>query len=177
LLLNIGDGTFQPVIPYPAAGKISSFITLADLNNDSRPDIVVANQAYPTDFHGSVSVLMNNMVDTTPPFITIAAAPKTLWPANWQMMPVHISGTIVGLGSPVDASSAEYVVSDEYDRVEPSGHLSLDANGKYSVTIFLQASRRTNDLDGRRYLIRISAQDTVGNKAVKWARVIVPHQL
>ena len=177
LLLNNGDGTFQPVIPYPAAGKISSFITLADLNNDSRPDIVVANQAYPTDFHGSVSVLMNNMVDTTPPFITIAAAPKTLWPANWQMMPVHISGTIVGLGSPVDASSAEYVVSDEYDRVEPSGHLSLDANGKYSVTIFLQASRRTNDLDGRRYLIRISAKDTVGNKAVKWARVIVPHQL
>ena len=177
LLLNNGDGTFQTVFPYPAGGKTSSFITLADLNNDSRPDVVVANQAYPPDLHGSVSVLMNNEVDTTPPYITISATPKTLWPANWKLVPVVVSGTIVGLGSSVDTDSVEYVVHDEYDRVEPSGHISLDSTGKYAFTIFLQASRQVNDLDGRRYFIRVSAKDTAGNKAARWARVIVPHEL
>jgi hypothetical protein len=41
VLLNNGDGTFQPVALYPA-GFVPNYIAAADFNNDGRPDIFVA---------------------------------------------------------------------------------------------------------------------------------------
>jgi DNA-binding beta-propeller fold protein YncE len=83
--------------------------------------------------------------DLTPPSLTITATPATLWPPNGKLVPVTIVATITDAGSGVDPNTTIYAVDDEYGSVEPSGSLTLGADGRYSATIPLQASRHGND--------------------------------
>ena len=71
--------------------------------------------------------------------------------------------------------STAYIVMDEYGQVQPKGPVTLMLNSSYSFLISLQASRRGNDQDGRRYTIVVSATDTAGNLGVKSTIVTVPH--
>jgi parallel beta-helix repeat protein len=116
-------------------------------------------------------------LDQTPPAITIAASPTTLWPPNGQLVTVTVSGTITdepgGLG--VNLGSAAYVVMDEYGQVQPRGGLAVEADGRYTFTVALEASRRGNDQDGRHYTIAVSAKDNAGNLGVASTIVTVPH--
>jgi hypothetical protein len=143
--------------------------------------------------NGAASVLMNLLnfpnlslffglafappVPTSPPVITITATPETLWPPNGKLVPVTIAGTIMDAGSGVKPSTAAYVVTDEYRQVQPKGSVDLRADGNYSFTIQLQASRNDNDKDGRQYIITVSAQDTAGNTGSAATGVTVPHDL
>jgi hypothetical protein len=91
---------------------------------------------------------------------------------------VTVSGTITDNepgGSGVNASSAAYVVADEYGQIQPSGSLTLRANGSYSFTISLQASPNGNDQDGRHSTITLSAKDNAGNLGAASTIVTVPH--
>ena len=131
----------------------------------------LAQLGFPTEL-----VVMGQADDVTPPVITVSATPKTLWPPNGKMVTVTISGTITDTQSGVDASTAAFEVKDEYGLIQPSGQITtLDASGRYSFRIQLQASRKGNDKDGRQYTIIVSAQDNEGNKGVGTASVIVPH--
>jgi len=75
----------------------------------------------------------------------------------------------------VQAGSAASVVMDEYGQIQPSGSLTLTADGSYAFTVALEASRRGNDQDGRHYTITVSTRDTIGNPGFKSATVTVPH--
>jgi probable HAF family extracellular repeat protein len=91
-------------------------------------------------------------VDKIPPVITVAASPTTLWPPNGKRVAVTVVGTITDTepgGSGVKAGSAAYVVMDEYGQIQPHGSLTLGADGSYTFTVALEASRRGNDQDGR----------------------------
>jgi hypothetical protein len=70
--------------------------------------------------------------------------------------------------------SAAYAVTDEYGQVQPSGSFSPGADGGYTFTVALQASRNGNDRDGRRYTIMVSATDTAGNIGGASTTVTVP---
>jgi hypothetical protein len=117
------------------------------------------------------------VVDKTPPAITVSASPTTLWPPNGKRVAVTVSGTITDApgGSGVKAGSAAYVVMDEYGQIQPRGSLALGANGRYSVTVALEASRNGNDQDGRHYTIAVSAKDNAGNMGFASTIVTVPH--
>ena len=52
VLIGNGDGTFQPVVKYRAAGYGGSDIALADLNRDGNPDVLLSND--------TVTVLLGN---------------------------------------------------------------------------------------------------------------------
>lgn len=119
--------------------------------------------------------LLGNGIDTIPPVVSISANPRTLWPPNRAMIPVTVSGTITDSGSGVNPSSPTFRVSDEYGFVQPSGRVTLNADGTYSFTVLLQASRNGEDLDGRRYVITVSAVDNAGNSASVSTGVTVPH--
>jgi probable HAF family extracellular repeat protein len=110
--------------------------------------------------------------DTIPPVITVSANPETLRPPNGQLVTVTVSGTITDQGSGV--GSAAYRVIDEYGQIQPSGSIPLGADGRYAFTVQLQASRRGNDQDGRRYTIEISATDVAGNRGSASTTVTVP---
>ena len=73
------------------------------------------------------------------------------------MVPVTVSGTITDKVSGLHASTATYVVIDEYGSVQPSSKVTLGSNGNYSLTIQLQASRNGNDTDGRQYTMSVMA--------------------
>jgi len=169
LLLGNGDGTFGAHVNYPAASGARGLVA-ADFNGDGRLDLAAANQ-----FVDSISVFLQPVVDTTPPIISVAVNRATLWPPDGKMVPVTVSGKITDTGSGVNASSAAYSVKDEYGRVQPTGAIALTPGGNYSFTVFLQASRRGSDLDGRRYTVIVRGKDNAGNGRSKTSTVTVPH--
>jgi hypothetical protein len=179
VLVGNGDGTFQAAVTF-VAGEPDSYwvasLATADLNGDGKPDVVAAlsdGGASP----GPLSVLLNNTpFCTTPPVITLSTTPTSLWPPNGRIVPVTVSGTITDtVACAVNAKSAAYAVTDEYNRVQPSGGITLGAGGSYSFTIPLQASRLGKDLDGRQYTITVRATDNAGDAGSASAVVIVPH--
>jgi len=114
--------------------------------------------------------------DVTPPaFGSLAVSRTVLWPPNGSRVPVTVSGIVEDVDSSV--ASATYAVVDEYGRLQPAGTLRLDASGRFSVTVMLDASRRDADRDGRKYLIVLTAQDPAGNMSTRSAQVTVPHDL
>lgn len=113
--------------------------------------------------------------DTTPPAISLAASPRTLWPPTGRLVAVTVSGTITDAQSGVRAGTPRYAVTDEYGMVQPSGAITLGSEGRYAFTVWLEAARRGDDADGRHYTITVQAQDVAGNSAAASAVVTVPH--
>ncbi len=63
VLLGNGDGTFQTAVTYASAGSDALSVAVADVNGDSKPDIVVANfcdNSGCTNSNGIVDVLLGN---------------------------------------------------------------------------------------------------------------------
>ena len=100
-------------------------------------------------------------IDKTPPLATVDANPNILWPPNGKMVDVTITGSATD-----DASYIIIQVDDEYGLVEPpiSG---------FGQNIKLQANRREEDKDGRKYIIKVL--DFAGNESINTAEVTVPH--
>ena len=112
--------------------------------------------------------------DATGPVIT-ASAPATIWPANNKTVPVSVTGTVTDAGSGVDLTSVRFAVTDEYGAVQPTGAITVAANGSFKVSVPLLASRNATDKDGRRYTIAITAKDLAGNESSTSVIVTVPH--
>ena len=149
-----------------------SFLSLRDATRNDRvySTAELAQLGFPTELE-----VGGEEEDVTLPVIKVSATPKTIWPPNGKMVPVTISGAIKDAESGVNASTAAYVVTDEYGLIQPSGPIHVEMDGSYTFTIQLQASRRGNDQDGREYVISISAQDNAGNEGSNSTIVTVPH--
>jgi hypothetical protein len=79
-----------------------------------------------------------------------------------------VSGTIT--------QASTYRVIDEYGQVQPSGNVTPETDGSYTFTVGLEASRRGNDQNGRRYTIAVSATDQAGNEGAASTTVTVPRE-
>jgi probable HAF family extracellular repeat protein len=110
--------------------------------------------------------------DRTAPRVRVAASRSTIWPVNGRRVPVTFVGTVRDDVSTIETVS--YVVEDEYGRVEPSGRVRV-SNGRFTITVRLEASRRGSDRNGRRYQLRVTGVDEAGNRATAAATVVVPH--
>jgi hypothetical protein len=61
VLLGNGDGTFQTAMTYGSGGYDAISVTVADVNGDGKPDLVVANNcASESTCNGTVGVLLGN---------------------------------------------------------------------------------------------------------------------
>src|SRR5882724_12758874 len=65
VLLGNGDGTFQTAVVYDPGGFFPISVTLADVNGDGKPDLVVANECGDSTClsfapNGTVSVMLGN---------------------------------------------------------------------------------------------------------------------
>lgn len=101
-------------------------------------------------------------IDTIAPVVTASANPSTA-PKKPQPVTVTISGAAADILSGV--SSASFNVIDEYGVTQPSGPVTLQANGNYSLTLTLPATKNGPDKDGHLYTIVVSASDQAGNSA------------
>jgi hypothetical protein len=72
VLVNNGDGTFQPAIPYASGGYQALSVAVADLSGDGKPDLLVANSCVDNSNcdNGAVGVLLGNGDGTFQPPVT-----------------------------------------------------------------------------------------------------------
>jgi hypothetical protein len=112
------------------------------------------------------------MLDSKPPFITESADTSIIF--NYQpVASVTISGKIKDQPAGVDLNTTRFAVHDEYGRIEPTGSISLAADGSYSFTVKLRTFVRAKDTDGRLYKIKVSATDNAGNTGTNETSVII----
>jgi len=129
----------------------------------------------PNSGTGGVTITSIDGVPQTPPSVTCAATPKTLWPPNGKSVAVTVSGTIVPGTQAIPPSGTVFAVTDQYGQVQPSGAVFLDTEGNYSFDVPLIADRNGNDLNGRTYTINVTATDQIGNVGSCSTVVTVPH--
>jgi len=119
-----------------------------------------------------LSITVRNRQDRTPPHIAVAARPVEIRPGGHGLVPVTFTGTASDDVAPIN--SVSFRIQDEYGRVQPSGSASV-TGGRFSITVLLEATRRGQDVDGRRYMLYVTARDLAANEASAIARVTVKH--
>lgn len=106
----------------------------------------------------------------TPPVVTCSVATSQLWPPDHDLINVGLSAT----ANCPDATISVKVFSDEDDEAPTGdGNFSPDAKDIAAGTLRLRAERDGN-LDGRVYLIIVSATDSSGNVSHCCSTVTVP---
>ena len=134
--------------------------------------IATATYAANGDYLGSSATATFRITSPPPPALSITASPNTLlWSPNKLVLPVTVSGVVTGIG----VTTVSYTVADEYGKFQPSGTAALDATGRYSFVVNLEAYRNGNDANGRIYTVTVTAQDQFGRTVVATAIVRVPH--
>jgi len=75
VLLGNGDGTFEPAVAYDSGGATPLSVTVADVNGDGKPDLVVAYQGcFNCQTNPNVGVLLGNGDGTFQPSVAYATA-------------------------------------------------------------------------------------------------------
>jgi subtilisin family serine protease len=119
-----------------------------------------------------ITVLVTNTADETPPQIQVTADRARIRPPNGALVPVTFTGSVSDNESVITGVS--FTTVDEYGKVQPSGVAAVQG-GQFQVTLPLEARRRGNDTDGRRYVVNVTATDLAGNTATAAAEVRVGH--
>lgn len=193
--INTGLVPYHPLTPYPIAGDFHTYrleitngrgafsidgtIVQRDIAPYLNPYATTSGIVFgaASGFARSVTWLDYVKLDVpqTPPSVTCAATPDTLWPPDGKSASVTISGVITPGTQVLPPAGTTYSVTDKYRQVQPSGGVSLDDGGHYTVAIPLVAARIGGEKDGRTYIINVLATDRMGNVGSCSALVTVPH--
>jgi len=112
------------------------------------------------------------LVDTTPPSLTVSISPNTLWPPNGKLVPVTATLTVKDDYDPAPEIKLESIFVSE----TASADDVRDAQAGTDDRNFSMAAKRagTNQA-GRVYTVTYSATDASGNKSTASATTTVPH--
>jgi hypothetical protein len=155
VLINAGDGSFAPATPY-AVGTGPFATAVGDLNADGGGDLVVANSG-----SANVSVLLSDIPNRPPDCDAVTAGPDGLWPPNYRMLPVLVSGARDPDGDDI-AMAVTGVTQDE--PVESFSGLDITPDAQLGTEpgdVLLRAER-VGSGDGRVYRISFTATDIHG---------------
>ena len=146
-------------------------------DSTASPDGACSVEVRAYDLAGNVStavipVVVANKRDATPPQISLAADAARIWPAHGRLVRVTFSGNVSDNESEIATVSFE--VLDEYGSVQPSG-VGVVTNGRFQITVYLEARHRGQDTDGRQYAMIATATDVAGNTAMATTDVVAPH--
>ena len=112
------------------------------------------------------------LIDKTPPTLSITLNPATLWPPNNKPMLVNATITTSDDYDPEPEIKLESITSSE---TLADGDIQNAQSGTDDRDFYLAAKRAGNNQTGRIYTITYSATDASGNKATASATVAVQH--
>jgi hypothetical protein len=110
-------------------------------------------------------------VDNTPPSITVALTPSSIWPPDGTMYAVTAT---VSVHDDQTLNPAVKLVSITCNEPLEPGDVAA-AFGVDSRTFSVRSTRLGQDKTGRIYTVTYSATDAAGNTATARATVLVPH--
>lgn len=111
-------------------------------------------------------------LDVTPPTLSVALNPTTLWPPNDKPTAIAARIAVTDDYDPQPEIKLESIVANE----SLEEHDIRDAAfGTDDRTFALKAKREGGNKTGRVYTVTYSATDATGNKATASATVTVPH--
>jgi hypothetical protein len=122
--------------------------------------------------HADTASVTITVEDTTPPDVAVSAAASVLWPPNHEMANVGLSVGAMDNGGGTPAIQVA-VFSDEDDLAPNSGNFSPDAKDVAPGTLRLR-NERMGSVDGRVYLIVVTATDDSSNVNHACLSVVVP---
>jgi FG-GAP-like repeat/FG-GAP repeat len=131
VLLGNGNGTFQPVVIYDSGGKWADAITVADVNGDGKPDLVLAN------FSASIGVLLGKGDGTFEPVQSFGAGGTD----SFSVVVADVNGD----GRP------DVLVANLYSSVGAllgNGDGTFQAAQSYPTGGFLPSALAVSDLNG-----------------------------
>jgi len=162
---DIAPGTsragFRVVLPAPSgAYKTAHFdIILGDSTHIS--DSIVIDDAPPPPG------------DVTPPTLTVALTPSSLWPPNHKMVAIQAEITVQDDQDPSPAVKLVSLTCNETS--DPARDIAGAAYGTDDRTFSVRAERTGQRKEGRVYTVTYSATDAGGNTTTATATVTVPH--
>jgi hypothetical protein len=137
-----------------------------------------------TDASGDQSTCTSRVQvsDTTPPSLTVALTPTTLWPPNHRMVAVWTAWEVTDICDPRPGVVLTATASSEPDDEIGSGDGNTtgdiqDASIGTPDTLVLLRAERLGDGPGRIYTLTYAASDASNNKATALGLATVPHDL
>jgi hypothetical protein len=108
VLMNNGSGGFQPAVLYPSGGAAATGLFVADVNGDSKPDLLVANYCgaisiYDCEVNGTVGVLLGNGDGTFQPAVAYSTG---------GYYPVSLTSADINGDGKLDIAAANWGTSD-----------------------------------------------------------------
>jgi hypothetical protein len=173
LLLPGGGSTL-----YPGAGPGGT------IDSSSTPFILGTTQVTftATDAAGNSSTCTSTVTvaDTTPPALSAAVSPVSLWPPNHRLVPVQAQVVASDVCDPAAAVALLSVASSEPDDAPGAGDGSTrnDIQGADVRTAdfgFELRAERAGTGPGRVYTVTYAATDHSGNSTAATSTIIVPH--
>jgi len=119
------------------------------------------------------------VVDTTPPELSIAVSPTTLWPPNHKFVPITVSASTSDICDTSPEIRLLSITSNELANGTGDGSSAADVQGAsfgQDDREFLLRAERSGNGGGRIYTITYEAVDDGGNASLREATVTVPHQ-
>ena len=172
---NHNDATDGPmnVVCAPSTGSTFALFPLDAAGGKGHTTTVTCSAADSVGNTGSGTFAVT-VRDTTPPAIaTPIANPITIWTGTNKKVQVTVSG---GPGAISDSASgvasANFFVVDEYQLDQPSGSVTVKADGSYSFTVSLTGNRNSSDKDGRTFQIFVRATDQANNLGTSLPAVV-----
>jgi len=133
------------------------------------------------DASGNQSSAMRtvNVVDTTPPMLTVTLTPHVLWPPNHKMRDIHAAITVSDVCDANPSFVLKSIVSNEPEEGPGKKH-SPDIMGHElgtPDTEFQLRAERLGGGNGRIYTVTYEVEDASGNRTTAQATVTVSHDM
>jgi hypothetical protein len=112
------------------------------------------------------------LIDQTPPVLTVTLNPSKLWSANEKLVPITATITVKDDYDPQPEIILESIIANEALDKDDIKDAQLGTDDRQFM---LKAEREGKNKAGRIYIVTYSATDASGNKTTASATVTVPH--